>query len=217
MMSATDERGAVDLLPAHVRGSDHGAILAAVLMPGINLAIWQRRDRVAVPDVETLDTVDDVALTATIEGLRSAAQVALSEASYPPSCIHALAADIAMLGGKLSTLLDCSTLAVRLEVIVTDACRRFHTDYVSLRLISTYVGEATQWLDDQDATALRDGASLSSPNVRSLATSDVAVFKGRNWSALQAISHRSPPIASAGGRRLVLVIDPAPEAPIPLR
>jgi hypothetical protein len=219
MMAAIDQRGEVEVevLPAHARASDQGAILAAVLIPGINLAIWQRRDLVVVPDVETLDAVHDLALTATTEELRAATQVALFEANYPPAFIDALADDIAMLGGKLSALLDCSTLAVRLEVIETDACRKFHTDYVSLRLISTYVGGATQWLDDQDAMALRDGAALSSLNVRSLATGDVALFKGRDWSALQAISHRSPPIASAGGRRLVLVIDPAADAPIALR
>ena len=50
-----------------------------------------------------------------------------------------------------------------LEVVRTDSCRKFHADYVTARLITTYLGEGTQWLDEADA----DGETDAEPNLTS--------------------------------------------------
>jgi len=104
--------------------------------------------------------------------------------------------------------MDTTAVAIRLEVIETNACRKFHADHVTARLICSYAGPGTQWIDDRDAMALAGGADPATLTVRQVATGDVALFKGHDRSETPIV-HRSPPIAGTGTRRLVLVIDPA--------
>ena len=201
--------------PEHAARSADPDALSAILMPGISLAIWERKVAPEVPDVKTLAEINDISLTAEADQVGAAMILALKEAGYPAEVIGPLTADIAAHANRLAQLLVCDTLAIRLEVIETDACRRFHADYVSVRLILTYVGPGTQWLDNVAAIRLRNGAVVETLDVRNVSAGQIALFKGRKWSPDGAIVHRSPPIADTGQRRLVLVIDPAPDAQIP--
>jgi len=201
--------------PEHAARSADPDALSAILMPGINLAIWERKVAPEVPDVKTLAEINDISLTAEADQVGAAMILALKEAGYPAEVIGPLTADIAAHANRLAQLLVCDTLAIRLEVIETDACRRFHADYVSARLILTYVGPGTQWLDNVAAIRLRNGAAVETLDVRNVSAGQIALFKGRKWSPDGAIVHRSPPIADTGQRRLVLVIDPALDAQIP--
>jgi len=201
--------------PEHAARSADPDALSAILMPGINLAIWERKVAPEVPDVKTLAEINDISLTAEADQVGAAMILALKEAGYPAEVIGPLTADIAAHANRLAQLLVCDTLAIRLEVIETDACRRFHADYVSVRLILTYVGPGTQWLDNVAAIRLRNGAAVETLDVRNVSAGQIALFKGRKWSPDGAIVHRSPPIADTGQRRLVLVIDPALDAQIP--
>jgi len=201
--------------PEHAARSADPDALSAILMPGINLAIWERKVAPEVPDVKTLAEINDISLTAEADQVGAAMIVALKEAGYPAEVIGPLTADIAAHANRLAQLLVCDTLAIRLEVIETDACRRFHADYVSVRLILTYVGPGTQWLDNVAAIRLRNGAAVETLDVRNVSAGQIALFKGRKWSPDGAIVHRSPPIADTGQRRLVLVIDPVLDAQIP--
>lgn len=201
--------------PEHAARSADPDALSAILMPGINLAIWERKVAPEVPDVKTLAEINDISLTAEADQVGAAMILALKEAGYPAEVIGPLTADIAAHANRLAQLLVCDTLAIRLEVIETDACRRFHADYVSARLILTYVGPGTQWLDNVAAIRLRNGAAVETLDVRNVSAGQIALFKGRKWSPDGAIVHRSPPIADTGQRRLVLVIDPVLDAQIP--
>ena len=88
-------------------------------------------------------------------------------------------------------------MAIRLEVVDTDACRRFHTDYTTLRLLTTYRGQATQWI------------RVGSPDrIEQMAAGEIGIFKGRRLLDDPPILHRSPPIGDRGESRLLLVIDP---------
>jgi len=201
--------------PEHAARSADPDALSAILMPGISLAIWERKVAPEVPDVKTLAEINDISLTAEADQVGAAMILALKEAGYPAEVIGPLTADIAAHANRLAQLLVCDTLAIRLEVIETDACRRFHADYVSVRLILTYVGPGTQWLDNVAAIRLRNGAVVETLDVRNVSAGQIALFKGRKWSPDGAIVHRSPPIADTGQRRLVLVIDPILDAQIP--
>jgi hypothetical protein len=108
-----------------------------------------------------------------------------------------------------ATNMELGVVEIRLERIVTNACRKFHADYVTARLICTYAGQGTQWLDSEDAA----GCDCGDPhNIRQLSTGDVALFKGRLWSAHAPAIHYSPPIEGTGEERLVLVINPGEPA-----
>lgn len=106
--------------------------------------------------------------------------------------------DIGELAGAFSSLMGCRTVRVRLEALVHDGCTKLHSDYVDVRLLTTYYGPGTDYAPDGDANA---------PLVR-MPTGDIGLFKGRAYgSGHPACLHRSPPIMATGERRLILVID----------
>lgn len=201
--------------PDHALLCRDAASLAVILMPEMNLAIWGCEDSPVVPVSSALERIGDIGLTIEADKAGVALSDALAAASYPPKLIEPLASDIASHVRRLADLLDQDCVAIRLEVVETDACRRFHADHVSIRLILTYSGLGTQWLDNADAERLRDGAAIESLEIRRIATGHVALFKGREWAPDRPIVHRSPPIAGSGERRLVLVIDPVSVRPVP--
>jgi hypothetical protein len=129
-------------------------------------------------------------------------------ASWPT--VPALVADVADLARLAAPLMKTHAVDLRLEVISGDACRKFHADYVPLRLITSYAGPGSQWLSNDDAAALAGGVAAEQLEVRQLLAGEVALFKGRLLTD-SPIIHRSPPIAGTGQRRLVLVINPAQE------
>ena len=102
--------------------------------------------------------------------------------------------------------MDLARIELRLEVVRTDSCRKFHADYVSARLITTYVGAGTDWLDDAEAAHL--AASGEPRRINRMAAFDVGLFKGKLATERPAI-HRSPPIAGTGAKRLLLVLNPS--------
>jgi len=118
--------------------------------------------------------------------------------------------DIAAQVALFASLACCDTVRLRLDVIQGDACRRWHRDCVPLRLICTYRGPATQWVGPELASAVMSAPDDDSQHAQSLATGDVALFKGCGWPGLAhdgGIVHRSPRIGGTGQARLVLVID----------
>jgi hypothetical protein len=183
--------------------SDDRAALDAIARPQAALAIWWRplpdALRAALASLD-LDTVDDVSLDlAADEAIGSA----LANAGYADPVATLLADDIGLLVRRHAALTGEDRLRLRLEVIETDACRRFHADFVTLRLLCSYVGPGTQWCRTDAADAVCE-----------VPTGAVGVFKGRLLLNPPTILHRSPPISGTGERRLVLAIDPLPGRPI---
>ncbi len=56
-----------------------------------------------------------------------------------------LVADATTLATSFACLMDAPYLRLRFDVIKTNACRRFHIDAVTARLICTYRGTGTQY------------------------------------------------------------------------
>lgn len=182
--------------------------LQRILHPGTDLVVWSRsipRDIIAELAVLGLDDLDDILLSSPIGMLDKALSHALGEAGYPDT--PGLRADIAMLARQQAALTGDDDIRIRLEIVETDACRKFHTDYVKLRTITTYLGCGTQWTE---ATRPELAGCVDGPPIRQIDTGAVAIFKGRLWEERPGILHRSPPIGGSNAQRLVLVIDPAP-------
>ena len=96
---------------------------------------------------------------------------------------------------------------VRLRLVSHDACWKFHRDCVEARLLTTYRGPATEWVQPHDAAwALREQRRFKGP-VERFRVHDVAIFKGSCAGAGSGIVHRSPPIAATGRTRLVLCLN----------
>lgn len=129
--------------------------------------------------------------------------------------------DIVRVAEAFAEATNMHCLDIRLERIDDDMCRRFHVDHYPCRLLCTYAGPATQWLENADVIRERLGAQgLHFPNpetnmirsggrIRRLRAFDVAILKGDLWKdggSLGAV-HRSPPIKRRNIRRLLLKID----------
>lgn len=173
------------------------AVLTDIFEPAVNLTIWQRslpdavqqyassllsalklplQHRLALNDISTL--LDRV----------------LPEATGKADFIT----DVQQLAEIFACLMDCPELGLRLKVLQQPMCPKFHTDHLLCRLVSTYIGPATEW----HAGPLE----LAAP-CQTMQQGDVALLKGSGWEDMQtyAISHRSPVTA---GTRLLLTLDP---------
>lgn len=183
-------------------------MLTAIRDDDCSLAIWQRPVFADfAPLVEgapqDLRFVSEVAEVAE----RLTGEMAAGGYAGGAALHRALAADAAQIAALFCAAMDLATFELRLEVVRTDSCRKFHADYVTARLITTYVGEGTDWLNEAEADRLAAGSEPQ--QINRLSAFDVGLFKGKLGGTRPAI-HRSPPIAgTAGGARLLLVLNPA--------
>ncbi len=93
-------------------------------------------------------------------------------------------------------------LRLRLDVVTTNACRKFHIDAITARLVCTYRGTGTQYGISTDGAEPR--------RVFTVPTGAPILLRGTLWRDRTAsgLLHRSPPIEGTGETRLVLVLDP---------
>lgn len=103
------------------------------------------------------------------------------------------------------------SIEVRLEVIQDNACTKFHADNVSARLLTTYRGPATEWLDPAVEFEACCPAHAPETAVRRLSRFAVAIIKGRKAGSRSGplVLHRSPPIEGSGQTRLLLCVNEA--------
>lgn len=186
-----------DRLVAQV--DDPEALGRAIVQGPCMLAWCPRRPDPALGALATLRfaAIDPIDTVIGVAALATDVPVALGLAGYPAGVATALAADIVRLARLHAAIREVAQVRVRLEWIVTDACRRFHADYVTTRLLVTYRGAGTQWIDAADPQAIRH-----------IPQGAVALLKGRLLAAEPRILHRSPPVADPRAARLLLVIDP---------
>ncbi|MEO1161050.1 MAG: DUF1826 domain-containing protein [Pseudomonadota bacterium] len=111
--------------------------------------------------------------------------------------------DIAALADVFTTLMSTPYLRLRLDVVNDNACRKFHVDAVTARLVCTYRGAGTQYGISTDGSEPK--------RVFTVPTGAPIILRGTLWPDLppSGLMHRSPPIEGTGNTRLVLVLDPA--------
>lgn len=209
-----------DLLTRTARLAPEPDVLAAIRAADCNLAVWQRAPFADfAPLVE--GSPEDLRFVSDVASVRGELVAALRASGFggAPALHCALGEDVAKLAGLFCAAMDLARFELRLEVVRTDSCRKFHADYVTARLITTYVGEGTDWLDEADAQRVASGAAPE--RINRLAAFDVGLFKGKLATDSPAI-HRSPPIAGTGAVRLLLVLNPvsrpfvdSPQSPLP--
>ena len=125
-----------------------------------------------------------------------------------------LAHDIEMLATLYTDLFDIAKVGLRFELIDKTLCPLFHVDKVLCRLVTTYPGLTTEWLenDNTDRQALvdrqYDKTVIDADRINRVSVGDVLLFKGQSWSdhTGDGVVHRSP-LASSDQRRLILTLD----------
>lgn len=199
--------------------SSDATIFADIYEEETNIAIWQRelagslKNSVAAflesnPDFQKAMTVAPLDVVASLNKfLGTPNQSELSES-------------IAELVDMFCCLFELKRAGLRLVVLDSAMCPKFHVDRVPCRLVSTYQGEATEWLPHHlvDRTKLghgskgqaddKSGLYHNQDDIQQLSTGDVALLKGEIWQGNEnaGLVHRSPALAKEE-KRLLLTLD----------
>ncbi|KIC52059.1 hypothetical protein RA29_01420 [Tateyamaria sp. ANG-S1] len=190
--------------------ADRAEDLSVLRKPGCAAAIWRRP--LPVGFQEWVDALDPDALPS--------ARLVLQPDAVAPTVAHLcdlaglpasehrdwLIEDVAGLAARFAETMKTPYLRLRLDVITTNACRRFHVDAITARLICTYRGTGTQYGISTDGDAPK--------RVFTVATGSPMIMRGTVWpeTPKTGLLHRSPPIEGTGETRLVLVLDPVADA-----
>ena len=130
----------------------------------------------------------------------------LPDGEHKPQLID----DVCLVVDMFSCLFELENVGLRLAVLQKPMCPKFHVDRVPCRLLCTYVGEGTEWLDNQYVQRPDGGKVITLPTSKpnQLAPGDVALLKGESWEGNEGrgLVHRSP-YASNDQPRLVLTLD----------
>lgn len=200
---------------AHV---DALADLAAVYDPAVNVCVLRRAvDPVVHRFVtETLSEDDDArifrldAASPDLDGLFSAGMDA--------SGARAFSEEIRLLADVYAELLGAERLGLRLAVTRGAMCPRFHVDRVGVRMVCTYQGPGTEWLDHADVDRARIGHAAggvadtesglirSGARIQQMRLFEVGLLKGEAWEGNlgRGAVHRSP---AGGARRVLLTLE----------
>ncbi|WP_152219091.1 DUF1826 domain-containing protein [Pseudomonas sp. SCB32] len=198
--------------PRQVLGDDP-QVLAEVLKEDVNLAIWQRTlypeisafaDRLGSRPLDLKQSLD-------VQGERVVLRELLPEHARLDG-FSLFRADLEWLLEAFACLTGARRIGLRLRSLDRAMCPRFHVDHVPLRLVTTYIGPASQWLEEWAMARTRLADPTAEPNdavqIRQMAAGDVGLFKGEKWAGNLGggIVHRSSQPAS-GERRLLLTLD----------
>lgn len=192
--------------PAGVRIVEDVEELTAIRQTGCAATVWQRRPLPSFQ--EWLNGLDPEVLPQARMILRphavrdSVRQTC--DALGTPECLERdrLIDDVAAMSDIFGSLMQAEWLRLRLDVITTNACRKFHVDAVTARLVCTYRGTGTQY-----GTGVPNGDPR---RIFTVPSGSPIILRGTLWPEEPAtgLRHRSPPIEGSGETRLLLVLDP---------
>ncbi|MEM1049801.1 MAG: DUF1826 domain-containing protein [Pseudomonadota bacterium] len=187
--------------------------LSAIHDPGCAAALW-RRDPLpefqAWIDALPPEQLPKARVTLRPQQIRDA-MFQICEVTGTPDCADRvrLIEDSAALADIFAGLMRAPFLRLRFDVVTDNACRKFHVDAVTARLVCTYRGTGTQYGISADGAEPR--------HVFTVPTGAPILLRGTLWPELPrtGLMHRSPPIEGTGETRLLLVLDPVfdPDGP----
>ncbi|KPG78695.1 DUF1826 domain-containing protein [Pseudomonas sp. RIT-PI-o] len=205
------------LLTRHQHQGLSPQTLTRILEDGTNLAIWQRQLPLHIADFAQL-------VLSLNEPLAESLCLELPDEDAEPDLdglasglrdlqgYEGFMSDLKWLISAFACLLGARRIGVRLRVLDKAMCPRFHVDHVPVRLITTYAGVGSQWLEEGAMDRMRLGQANAEPQdaatIRQLNSGDVALLKGEKWHGNEGFGliHRSPQPAP-GERRLLLTLD----------
>lgn len=118
--------------------------------------------------------------------------------------------DLALVVDVFETLLGTDRTGLRVATNSSPMCPAFHHDHVMMRLVVTYQGPGTEYLDEPDVERrdagplVREGASVHQAGL-----ADLVLLKGSAWPGndQRGAVHRSPP-HRGHAPRVVATLDP---------
>jgi hypothetical protein len=206
---------ATPTLLRHRVGAEAG-IIDAIAEPQVDLIVWQRSLPPSV--THSLETwLTDAEMN--VDRVLPAHASELDELVAPvraPALRQFLRDDMQRLLAQFVRITGTRRVRVVLCTKRTNSCRKFHTDNVRLRLITTYAGPGTEWPLEHAVDRAAMGLPCACPDeanheivrdpsaIQQTRAGDVLLLKGERWPDAGGAVHRSPPIEGTGQNRLVL-------------
>ncbi|RXJ73938.1 succinylglutamate desuccinylase [Veronia nyctiphanis] len=199
---------------------DDPVVLANIYEQALNIAVWQRQltpeTQQAVADLVAGHPIFRSSMTLRVD---DALTGLIDELQYKEPTNH-LARDIAQLVDMFGCLFELTRVGIRITVLSKAMCPKFHVDNVPCRLVTTYVGDATEWLPNKgiDRTKLGHGSEGRADHesglynhqrdIQQLNAGDIALLKGERWEGNEdtGLIHRSP-VLKEGDARLLVTLD----------
>lgn len=191
---------------------DDPSILSAALDDSIGLAIWRRPVPPAVSDWlsgRRFEELPAAHVRTTPDRLGAVLAGHITDA-------NALVADLEALGRLFAKITDNELIDLRLAAVNDDACRRFHVDKVRNRLITTYLGPATEMVPASHAADALDRQRDYDGPLDRVETGAVVLFRGGPDGETGGVVHRSPPILGTRQIRLVATFNEPTLVPLPV-
>lgn len=192
--------------PVGVGVADTPEGLSAIQHPSCAAVIWRRQPSASFQS--WIDALDPEQLPKARVILRPSdvrdAAFQICDVCGTPNCAERvrLIDDAAALADSFVGLMQAPYVRLRFDVVTDNACRKFHTDAVTARLVCTYRGTGTQYGISPDGSEPRC--------IFTVPTGAPVLLRGTLWPECpkSGLLHRSPPIEGTGETRLVLVLDP---------
>ena len=185
---------------------DHPGKFSTLNQQGVAAAIWRRQmpeDFQSWIDTLEVENLPSARTIIRVEVVRDAVEVICDSAGIPDNLKRRyLVEDVEMLAKKFAELMETNMIGLRFDVIHDNACRKFHIDAVTARLVCTYRGHGTQYGISTDGN--------EPERIFSVPTGAPILLRGTKWPEPphSGLLHRSPQIEGTGMTRLVLVVDP---------
>ena len=204
-------------VPVRQAQGDTPGVFTQILDDGTNLAVWQRQLPAHISDFAAMVLAMDQSLAESrvLELPEEDTQPALQGLAAGFSDLQGyegFIADVSWLVSAFACLLGAQRVGLRLRTLDKAMCPRFHVDHVPVRLLTTYAGVGSQWLEEgaMDRRRLAEPeAEPSDPRViQQFRCGDVGLLKGEKWQGNEGLGliHRSPEPAP-GECRLILTLD----------
>lgn len=122
-------------------------------------------------------------------------------------------ADVTSLGSSFFDATRSKNIRFQVEIVKSDMCRLFHVDNMRQRLLCTYIGPGTEWLDHSNAMRSGLGRGCNTKIVKDFDKVNhakpfqVVLLKGKLHEDDPGVVHRSPPIQGEAITRVLLKID----------
>ena len=196
------------------------SVLTNIYNEDVNIAVWQHEltDDLISYSLKLVEQYPNfkAVMTVTPSDVYEHLNQHLSEfCDANELCLH-----ISLLVDMFCTLFDLKYAGLRLVSLDRAMCPKFHVDKIPCRLVTTFTGSTTQWLDNNviDRSKLgagnqglsddESGLLRSCNDINHLSVGDVALLKGEGWFKNEGggLVHRSPTLVNEE-HRLLLTLD----------
>lgn len=188
------------------------AAMVRILDPSCNVVVLRRAARPAIRRYMEAAFSEERLVKRVVDPAESLA------AMFP--CVANLETERALAMGDVDWMLEAfcdlvepSQVGIRIAALQHAMCPRFHVDRVGIRMLTTYTGPATEYLEEQDVDrarlVTREEAARPGARVQVADSFDVVLLKGETWPGNEGRGavHRSPNVPSSASPRVVVTLD----------